>query len=127
MLNITIYQVKEEKISNKEVRKKLNNCYTISQIIELRRARWLEKISHMNDNRAPRKLILAWIPNARPTGKPQQTIRHGYATALQDNLNTSPDLREWIPMAQNHAQWASHVETNLGLTDGTYKPTRHSF
>jgi hypothetical protein len=63
MLNITIYQVKEEKISNKEVRKKLNNCYTISQMIELMRARWLEKISHMNDNCAPRKLIVAWIPN----------------------------------------------------------------
>jgi hypothetical protein len=58
MLNIMIYQVKEEKISNKEVRKKVNNCYTISQMIELRRARWLEKISHMNDNRALRKLIL---------------------------------------------------------------------
>ena len=127
MLNITIYQVKEEKISNKEVRKRLNNCYTISQMIELRRARWLEKISHMNDSRAPRKLIVAWIPNARPTGKPQQTIRHGYATTLQDKLNISPDLREWIPMAQNHARWASHVETNLGITDGTYKPTRHSY
>jgi mannitol/fructose-specific phosphotransferase system IIA component (Ntr-type) len=35
MLNITIYQVKEEKISNKEVREKLNNCYTFSQMIEL--------------------------------------------------------------------------------------------
>jgi hypothetical protein len=70
MLNIMIYQVKEEKISNKEARKKVNNCYTILQIIKLRRARWLEKISHMNDNRAPRKLIVAWIPNVRPTGKP---------------------------------------------------------
>ena len=96
-------------------------------MIELRRARWLEKISHMNDSRAPRKLIVAWIPNARPTGKPQQTIRHGYATTLQENLNTSPDLREWIPMAQNHARWVSHVETNLGITYGTYKPTSHSY
>ena len=127
MLNITIYEVKDKKISNKEVRKKLNNCHTLSQMIELRRARWLEKISHMNDTRAPRKLIVAWIPNARPTGKPQQTIRHGYATTLQDNLNTSPKLSEWIPMARNHAQWASHVETNLGITSGTYKPTRHSY
>jgi hypothetical protein len=59
MLNITIYQVKEEKISNREVRKNLNNCYTISQMIELRRARWLEKISHINDKRALRKLIVA--------------------------------------------------------------------
>jgi hypothetical protein len=129
MLNITIYQVKEEKISNRKVRKKLNSCNTISQTIELRRARWLKKISHMNDKRAPRKLIVAWIQNARPTGKPQQTIRHGYATTLQDNLNTSPDLREWIPMAKDHARharWALHVETTLGITDGTYKHTRHS-
>jgi hypothetical protein len=63
MLNITIYEVKDKKISNKEVRKKLNNCHTISQMmIELRRARWLEKISHMNDTCAPRKLLVAWIP-----------------------------------------------------------------
>jgi hypothetical protein len=65
MLNITIYQVKEEKISNREVRKNLNNCYTISQMIKLGEQDGSKKsASHMNDKRAPRKLIVAWIPNA---------------------------------------------------------------
>jgi hypothetical protein len=28
--------------------------------------------------------------------------------------------------ANGHAQWATHVETNLGITVGTYEHTRHS-
>ena len=42
MIGITIYDVKDHHISNKQVREELNNCYTFHQSLELRRARWLE-------------------------------------------------------------------------------------
>ena len=53
MVNITIYDVKDNHISNEQVREELT-CYRIHQSLELRRARWLEKLAHMNDNRGPK-------------------------------------------------------------------------
>jgi hypothetical protein len=50
MLNITIYDVMEKHITNKKNEGKMNNCLTATQMMELRRARWLEKISPASNN-----------------------------------------------------------------------------
>ena len=42
MVGITIYEVKDHHISNRQVRDEFNNYYTFHQSVELRRARWLE-------------------------------------------------------------------------------------
>ena len=58
----------------------------LESYMELRRARWLEKISHMEATRMPRKLLGAWINQARRNGKSgrsQNTIRHAYADSLR--------------------------------------------
>ncbi len=59
MLNITIYDVMEQHISNDTVRERMKS-YLMEQTMELRQARWLEKISHMGANRGPRKILVAW-------------------------------------------------------------------
>ena len=70
---ITIYDVKEDKqFSNKYLRQHLENYYPLETIMELRRFRWLEKIAKMNNKRAPKKLINAWLPQTRPPHGPQQ-------------------------------------------------------
>jgi hypothetical protein len=76
MLNITIYDVMEQHISNKEVRKRLDS-YKIEQTMQLRRARWLEKISHMRANRGPRKILVPGMDD-------KQTAK---GTATADNLS----------------------------------------
>ena len=53
MVGITIYDAKDNYISNEQVREELT-CYKIHQSLELRRARWLEKLAQMNDNRGPK-------------------------------------------------------------------------
>ena len=68
MLNITIYDV----IANHE----LNNQYILKEVgilkmnsyLELRRARWLEKLSHMKENRIPRLILGAWLQQPRRNG-----------------------------------------------------------
>jgi hypothetical protein len=74
MLNITtIYDVMERHISNSSVREKMQS-YSMKQIMELRRAGWLDKISHMvGADRGPRKILVAWMTNECPHGSPQQT------------------------------------------------------
>ena len=56
MVGITIYDVKDNHISNEQVREELT-CYKIHQSLELQRARWLEKLAHMNDNQESKKCI----------------------------------------------------------------------
>jgi len=122
MLNITIYDVKEQHISNREVRKRMGS-YKMEQTMELRRARWLEKISHMGADRGPRKVIVAWTTNERPKGRPQQTIRHGLATTITDHLDLpTAKMNDWIKLASDNKKWGEHVESKLKLAPSTYKP-----
>lgn len=121
MLRISIYDVKEYHIRNSSIREELG-CYSLHQQMELRRARWLEKVANMGPTRNPRKILVAWTPHSRPRGRPKKTIRHAYADTLQQSLDVNPSLHEWIPMAADHGRWASQVEEKIRLKQGTYKP-----
>jgi hypothetical protein len=105
MLNITIYNVMEQHISNEEVRERMES-YLMKQTMELRHAQWLEKISHMGLDRGPRKILVAWMMNKCPCGHPQQTIRHGLTSTLTDHLDLpSPKMNDWIKLASDHRKW----------------------
>ena len=56
MNRVTIYDIKEHHIKNEQIRENLHNCYTMEQSMELRRARWLEKLAQMDTTRGPRAL-----------------------------------------------------------------------
>ena len=126
MQNITIYDVMDDhSLSNEEVRSRLG-CYTLHQCMELRRARWLEKLANMKSTRNPRKILHAWIHDTpRPTGRPKQTIRRALAITLDKSLKLDTHLKKWIPIARNHSRWARHVEQSLDIKKGTYKPFKH--
>ena len=118
MLHITIYDVKDNRISNAEIRRRMG-IYTLEQMLELRRARWIEKLAKMEPTRNPRKILHAWIPLPRPIGRPNQTIRISLADTLE-TLGTTANLKDFIPLARNTAVWGEQVETKLGLAPGTY-------
>ena len=85
ILNIFIYDVMaDHSLTNIKVRTE-TGINTMESYIELRRARWLEKIANMKPDRIPRMLLGAWLPYARKTGKPFQTIRHGYVRTYTRN------------------------------------------
>lgn len=48
MLGISIHDVKDNRIRNSDVREELG-CYSLSQNMEIRRARWLEKLANMTE------------------------------------------------------------------------------
>ena len=96
----------------------------MESLLELRKARWLEKIAHMNSNRFPRLLIGAWIPHSRRNGlggRAQQSTRHAYVSTLEklgfsDNMN----FHDWMNVAKDRKLWSSRVEHFLFLPEGTY-------
>jgi hypothetical protein len=122
MLNITIYDVMEEHISNNSVREKMMS-YSMRQIMELRLARWLEKISHMGADRGSINILVARMTNERLHGHPQQTIQHELAATLTNHLDLpSPKMNNWIKLASDHRKWGEYVEVKLGLALSMYKP-----
>eukprot|EP00980_Cylindrotheca_fusiformis_P016049 scaffold4732_cov140-Cylindrotheca_fusiformis.AAC.1 len=82
MANITMFDVKEKQIHNAKIREMMRNCYTIHQTMEIRRLRWLEKLSEMPETRNPSKIFISWIPQPRPTGRLCKTISKAYAYTL---------------------------------------------
>ena len=123
MVGITIYDVKDNHISNKQVREELT-CYKIHQSLELRRARWLEKLAHMNDKRGPKNALRSWIYNeSRKQGGQQQHIRTSLSITLTDSLHFESDkMNNWMLEAKEPKKWATRIETALNLVPDTYKP-----
>ena len=114
--------VKENSIRNEYILEHLD-CQTLLQQMELRRARWLEKMSNMPANRNPRKVLISWTQQKRPVGRPKQTIRHGYATTVVKSLGfDNAGLNSWMTVAKDHSSWAQQVELHLELPTDTYKP-----
>jgi hypothetical protein len=52
-------------------------------VMEMRRCRWLSKLSAMEESRSPRRMLGAWCVTPRAAGWPQQTIRHAYTTTIK--------------------------------------------
>ena len=121
MLRLTMQEVKDNHITNEMVRTRLGNCYSLTQSMELRRARWLQKLANMPGTRNPRRIFVAWIPKPRPIGRPDQTIKRSYAHTIEKELNLHDSgLQTWIAIAKDHKQWAKQVENGLKLGKGNF-------
>ena len=60
--------------------------------LELQRARWLEKLALMKDNRGPKNALRSWIYNkSRKQGGQQQHIRTSLSITLIDSLHFVSD------------------------------------
>jgi hypothetical protein len=60
------------------------------------------------------------MPTSRRRSRPYQTIRHGYAYTLEENLHTSTMLKDVLALARDGATYGSFVEKELDLAPGTY-------
>ena len=82
----------------------------------------------MGAGRGPRKVLVAWTTNKRPSGRPQQTIRHGLAATLTDSLGfPTAKMSDWMTIASDNRKWGEHVEDKLDLAANTYKPYSDRF
>jgi hypothetical protein len=121
--------IAEKRITNEQVRRAAGNSPTMESMMEVRRLRWLSKLSAMEKSRSPRRILGAWCPTPRPIGKPQQTIRHAYNSTLE-NLGFQKEygqLREWMTVATNcrdEPAWAQIVESHFKLTIGSFTNLR---
>jgi hypothetical protein len=102
ILNISIYEVEEMKITNKSLRLAFGNMPDIVDIIKKRQMNWVSDIAKMPIKRLPRKLIASWTKDPRKIGRPQTTYRNSYAeciSTLLPNISKTLPLTDWIPIA----------------------------
>ena len=123
ILNVTIYDVMADHTLKNEYVRRETGLLPLSSYLELRRTRWLEKLSHMHSERTPRKLLGAWLPYARrngTAGRPQQTIRHAYVETLRKLGFENNNFENWMNIAKDRNQWSTCVEHFLDLPKGSY-------
>jgi hypothetical protein len=83
ILNINMFEVEAEKISNLKLRGKFDNIRNISEFVHERQLNWLGHLLHLPDSRQTKKLVNAWVANPRRgKGQPQHHLRHSFQKAL---------------------------------------------
>jgi hypothetical protein len=126
MCNWTMWDIKEKRITNERVRRVVANSPTMESMMEMRRCRWLSKLSAMEESRSPRRMLSAWCTTPRQRGRPQQTIRHAYITTLKKLgfEEGKGKLREWMTEARDRPTWGATVESRLDLPTGSFTNLR---
>ena len=80
-------EIRENKVSNKSLREKLDNIDSFDEIYSTRCFNWLEKLADMpasiSDSRLPRMFLSAWCSGGkRVTGRPKQNTRRAYLNLI---------------------------------------------
>ena len=118
ILSITKWQQATTRLTNDNLRKKLDYIATMEEIIDERRLDWLGTVARQSDEKLPKKLLTAWIVNPRKNGGQKQTLRDYNASAINrmlvyngvaTNPSTECPSKTWIPLAQNLTKWKQLV------------------
>ena len=121
----------------------------IIQTMDLRRIKWLEKLSFMDFTRCPRLLFGCWMYGKvyHRNGKPLKTIGHshtdslkriGEASLLEDGttakapfvrkqrgITVNPQVRDLFRLIQSES-WPAMMEKYLGMDPGSYSTFKPS-
>ena len=105
---IQIFDVKEHRITNTQVREKLGNCCSLHQFIKISRTKWLQKLANMNYNCKPKKVLKCWISKApRPVGRRQECIETSLSKMITNSLGLNDNLNNW--MTTDKAIWQRRI------------------
>ena len=112
ILRIRWEQVKEERITNAEVRERFLHIPDIDSFIIRRTWRYIGKI-YREENSLPKKLLGAWIHCPRKIGAPQLSCKKHFATVISTvipEVTTNANFKEWAPLALQDNKWNSIID-----------------
>jgi hypothetical protein len=114
ILNINMFEVEEQRITNTTIRER-TNVPDILILAQRRQLRWIGKLARMPMKRLPRQLLAAWVNNPRKRGRPQTSLRNTMIETLQealdDQVSKDAPLEEWIDSAKDQRLWENIIET----------------
>jgi hypothetical protein len=114
ILNINMFEVEEQRITNATIWER-TNVPDILILAQRRQLRWIGKLARMPMKRLPRRLLAAWVENPRKRGRPQTSLRNTMIEtlkeALDDQVSKDAPLEEWIDSAKDRSLWENIIET----------------
>jgi hypothetical protein len=124
ILNINMFEVKEQRIADAQTRKHAN-VPAILIFLMRRSLRWIGKLAGMPMNRLPRQLLAAWVKNPRKQGIPQSTLRNTMIELLQEALQDQ--VSQHVPLSEltdrnstrcdrNYTAMCTHVQRSVHLS-----------
>jgi len=103
ILGIWMDEVKECHIMNEQVKKWFNNIPTIDDFIARRTWTCMGKALRTKNDSLPKKMLGAWIPMARKTGRPQSNFKDNFIqaikTILKNKISDEAMFKEWFLVA----------------------------
>ena len=111
ILHIKWEHVREDRITNEEVRARFHNIPDIEAFINRRTWRYIGKVYRNDPYSIPKKLLGAWIHCPRKIGAPQLSCKKHFAnvisTVFPDAGNA--DFKKWAPLALQEAKWEAQL------------------
>jgi hypothetical protein len=113
ILQINIYDVKDNHIRNTDILSMMN-VPTMENIIAKRQLNWMGKMVRMDENRLPLKMLSCWMNESRPSRRPPTSTRNSMIRSLQildPNISDDGNLRDWFHLARDESEWNSKLES----------------
>ena len=83
IFRLTMHDVKNHHITNQQLRAWFDDARKPSDIVTLRQAQWIQKLSKRALEEHPTaQLLLAWTDHPRKSGHPQKTYKNAYANTI---------------------------------------------
>ena len=92
ILNLNMWHVKDQRITTKELRKRFNNIPSVQTLVDVRRMKFLGSIIRGHVSLPPRQILIAFIPNTRPIGRPLKCNKEGLWESLKRLLEPVPEI-----------------------------------
>ena len=92
ILNLNMTNVKEERITNKQLRERFNDIPSVQTLVDIRTMGFLGTIVRANIDHPPRQILIAFIPNTRHVGRPLKSNKESMWESLQRLMNDVPEI-----------------------------------
>ena len=118
-----MWHVKDQHITTEELRKRFNNIPSVQTLVDVRRMKFLGSIIRGHVNLPPRQILIAFVPNTRPVGRPIKCNKEGLWESLKRlmepvpeiNITFSGSLKDWYLDALDNTFWnglIAHLRDN---------------
>jgi hypothetical protein len=110
MCGITVMSMQAKGVHHVDLEKRLG-LPDVFSILAARRLQWLGHVFRMEEDRLPRRMLTAWVPVARPKGRPQLTYAH---TIVRDLEKYNIGKEGWGEKAKDRVKWRALVKLIKG-------------
>ncbi len=113
ILQINIYDVKDNRSRNTDIRTMMNVSEMENRIAK-RQLNWMGKMARMDENRLPLKMLSCWMNESRPSRRPHTSTRNSMIRSLQilnPSISDDGDLKDWFHLAKDAPEWNSKLES----------------